>query len=78
MIVPPGLRMPRLSASSIMVMPILSLTEPPGFRYSSFARRVALVSGAMCESLSIGVLPITSRIELYHMILPRFDWELIS
>ena len=37
-IVPPGFSFPSRSAASIIARPIRSLTEPPGFRYSSFAR----------------------------------------
>ena len=36
-IVPPGLSFPSRSAASIIASPIRSFTEPPGFRYSSFA-----------------------------------------
>ena len=35
-IVPPGLSSPDFSASSMIVRPILSLIEPPGFWFSSF------------------------------------------
>ena len=37
-IVPPGLSFPSRSAASIIGRPMRSFTEPPGFRYSSFAR----------------------------------------
>ena len=39
-IVPPGFSSPSRSAASIIASPIRSLTEPPGFRYSSLARIV--------------------------------------
>ena len=37
MIVPPGFSFPSRSASSISLIPIRSLTDPPGLMYSSFA-----------------------------------------
>ena len=37
-IVPPGFSCPSRSAASIIASPIRSFTDPPGFRYSSFAR----------------------------------------
>ena len=40
-IVPPGFSFPSRSAASIIASPMRSFTEPPGFRYSSFARIVA-------------------------------------
>ena len=36
-IVPPGFRSPFFSASSIMLVPILSLLDLPGLKLSSFA-----------------------------------------
>ena len=46
MIVAPGLIVPFFSASSIMLRATLSLTDPAGLRYSSFARIVAFVTPA--------------------------------
>ena len=37
MIVSPGFRIPSFSASSIILTPILSLTDPPGLKYSHLA-----------------------------------------
>src|SRR4029453_2644328 len=39
-IVPPGLSWPERSARSTMASPMRSLTDPPGFRYSTLASRV--------------------------------------
>ena len=40
-IVPPGLSRPDSSAASIMRTAIRSFTDPPGLKYSTFARTVA-------------------------------------
>jgi hypothetical protein len=44
MMVPPGLRSPARSASSIILSAMRSLIELPGLNVSSFARTVALTS----------------------------------
>ena len=54
-IVPPGLSFPSRSAASIIASPIRSLTEPPGFRNSSFARIVPGTSREIRSSRTIGV-----------------------
>src|SRR6266516_899408 len=59
-IVPPGLSFPSRSARSIIGSPIRSLTEPPGFRYSSFASRVGAMSLPSLSSRTIGVAPTRS------------------
>ena len=59
-IVPPGFSFPSRSAASIIVIAIRSLTEPPGFRYSSFASSVAAPSGTTFCSRTSGVLPTSS------------------
>ena len=41
MMTEPGLSLPALSASSIMALAILSLTEPAGLKYSNLAKFVA-------------------------------------
>jgi hypothetical protein len=56
-IVPPGFSFPSRSAASIIARPIRSFTEPPGFRYSSFARIVGATSAPIRSSLTIGVSP---------------------
>src|SRR5919201_1770921 len=60
-IVPPGLSRPSRSACSIIARPIRSLTEPPGFRYSSLARILAWPGGESLSSRTIGVPPTRSR-----------------
>ena len=45
MIVPPGFSFPSRSASSISLIPIRSLTDPPGLMYSSLASTVAASVG---------------------------------
>src|SRR5438270_645431 len=60
-IVPPGLSFPSRSAASIIASPIRSFTEPPGFRYSSFARSVHPVSRPIFWRRTIGVPPTSSR-----------------
>src|SRR5690349_15119003 len=60
-IVPPGRSFPSRSAASIIGRPIRSFTEPPGFRYSSFARISAPPRGVSFGSRTIGVAPTSSR-----------------
>src|SRR5258708_26645340 len=62
--VPPGLRSPRFSASSIIARPIRSLTEPPGLSISSFATRRGLRPFPMRFSSTRGVLPTSPRTSL--------------
>ena len=57
--VPPGRKRPCLSASSIIATAMRSLTDPPGFMYSTFATR--LPGGWILESLIIGVFPMAAR-----------------
>src|ERR671912_432607 len=64
-IVPPGLSWPDRSARSTMASPIRSLTEPPGFRYSTLASRVGARPRPSRDSRTSGVPPTTSRIESY-------------
>ena len=56
-IVPPGLSRPSRSAASIIASPMRSFTEPPGFRYSSFARSSPGTSRASRSSRTIGRVP---------------------
>ena len=69
-IVPPFLRRPLLSASCIMKRAILSLAEPAGLKYSSFASIVALrlFFFIKFESFMRGVFPIKLSKELYIFI----------
>jgi len=60
-IVPPGFKVPAFSANSIMEMPMRSLTEKPGFKFSIFASTVALTPLVSRESLTSGVCPIKPR-----------------
>src|SRR5436190_1456727 len=59
-IVPPGLSFPSRSACSIIGRPIRSLTDPPGFRCSSFASSVGSTSRPSLSSRTIGVPPTSS------------------
>ena len=63
--VPPGFSSPARSARSTMARPIRSLTDPPGFRYSTLASRVGASPRPSRESRTSGVPPTTSRIESY-------------
>ena len=60
-IVPPGLSFPSRSAASIIVIPIRSLIDPPGFRYSSLTTTVADPEGTIRWSRTSGVWPTSSR-----------------
>src|SRR3954471_9039299 len=60
-IVPPGFSSPSRSAASIIASPIRSFTDPPGFRYSSFARIRGPPAGEIASSRTIGVRPTRSR-----------------
>ena len=62
-IVPPGRSAPDFSAASIMRTAMRSLTEPPGLKYSTFARTVAGTSRPTDDSLTSGVLPTRSMID---------------
>ena len=62
--VPPGRRSPRRSASSMIAIPMRSLTEPPGFKNSAFARTVAFMPRVTEFSWIRGVLPMVARMLL--------------
>src|SRR4029077_17504169 len=64
-IVPPGRSFPARSAASIIGSPMRSFTEPPGFRYSSFARICAPPRGESLSRRTIGVAPTSSRMVGY-------------
>ncbi len=64
--VPPGLRAPEASAASIIRTAMRSFTEPPGLKYSTLASTVALIPSATLFSLTSGVLPTRSMIELWY------------
>src|SRR3954447_3105155 len=61
MIVPPGRSSPLASAASIILSAMRSFTEPPGFRYSTFARIVAARPSVTDESRTSGVPPTSSE-----------------
>src|SRR5215204_1116969 len=63
--VPPGVSWPERSARSTMASPIRSLTEPPGFRYSTLASSVGARPRPSRDSRISGVPPTTSRSESY-------------
>src|SRR5438105_6021181 len=60
-IVPPGFSRPSRSAASIIRWPMRSLTLPPGFSISSFARMVGLTPVVTRWRRTSGVFPIASR-----------------
>ena len=61
MIVPPGLRRPSRSASSIIFTAIRSLIELPGLNVSSLASTWPVTSRAMRLMRTIGVWPMAPR-----------------
>ena len=63
MIVPPGASRPSRSARSTMARPMRSLTEPPGFRYSTLASSCGATARPTRDSRTSGVPPTVSRIE---------------
>jgi hypothetical protein len=68
MMVPPGLRRPFASASSIIARPMRSLTEPPGLKNSTFARTVHGTSAGIRLSFTNGVLPMLPRMLSCHIV----------
>src|SRR5918995_3277148 len=62
-IVPPGLSRPARSAASIIRRPIRSLTLPPGYSISSFARTVGRRPREILFRRTRGVSPTASRNE---------------
>ena len=63
MMVPPGFRRPSFSASSIIFSAILSFTEFPGLKVSTFAKTNAGKSSPKTLfSFTSGVFPIVSKI----------------
>ena len=76
MMTDPSLRSPFSSASSIIALAILSLTEPAGLKYSSFTRTLASrpSSFSMFVTSTRGVLPMSSIAPLYifAIFLPSF------
>src|SRR3990167_5006983 len=70
--VSPGLMRPDFSASSIMVMAILSLMEPPGFRKSHFPYNSQGRSLPKRFKRTVGVLPMADKIVGYSIRSPYF------
>jgi hypothetical protein len=60
-IVPPGVILPDSIASRSIAIPILSLTDPPGFMNSNFARTRGLIFSVTLLSLRRGVFPMRVR-----------------
>ncbi|CAM5352892.1 hypothetical protein STENM327S_04610 [Streptomyces tendae] len=56
-IVPPGRSSPLFSAASIMRRAMRSFTEPPGLKYSTLARTVALIPLVTLLSRTSGEAP---------------------
>ena len=61
-IVPPGSNLPSLSASSTICNAVLSFTELPGLKNSTFAKTSASTSEVILFNLIKGVFPIVSKI----------------
>ncbi len=59
-IVPPGRSCPEASAALTIARAILSFTDPPGLRYSSFANTGAVMPAVTAFSLTSGVPPTTA------------------
>ena len=57
----PGVISPAFSASSIMLTPMRSLTEPAGLKYSSLASTVAGAPSVTLLRRTNGVRPIVSE-----------------
>src|SRR5436309_1294123 len=64
--VEPGRSFPSRSAASIILTAIRSLTEPPGFRYSTFASTSGRTPSVTRDSLSSGVFPTSSISEFTY------------
>ncbi len=60
----PGVSSPVASACSIILSPMRSLTDPPGFINSSFTRTSTPGTGFMRLMRTSGVFPTNSRTEL--------------
>ncbi len=63
MIVPPLVNFPASSAAWIIAKATRSLTEPAGLKNSSLTYTSAAFAGTTLFNLTIGVLPIVSKIE---------------
>src|SRR5687768_10810943 len=72
--VPPGLSLPSRSAASTILMAIRSLTDPPGFMYSSLARTSGLAPSVTRESWIRGVLPTRSISEVTYCTRATVTW----
>ena len=70
-IVPPGFSRPSRSAASIIASPMRSLTDPPGFTNSSFARIVPGTSREIRSRRTIGVDPTRSSTVGYSRAIGR-------
>ena len=72
----PGISVLDYSASSTIRLPILSLTEPAGFKNSHLTRSSHSIPSSlvMLLILTMGVLPMQSRIES----LIFFEWSRVS
>ena len=79
MIVPPFLSTPSFSAQSIIEMPMRSLTEYPGLRFSILAKTCALILCSLVMLLirTSGVLPIRPRMSLCDLICKSFRYDYI-
>ena len=67
-IVPPGFNLPSFSASSIILIAILSFTELPGLKYSTLANTKASISAVILFNLTNGVFPIVSNMFFEYFI----------
>ena len=74
----PGLSSPLSSASFTICKAMRSFILPPGLNDSTFAAIVAPVLGESLFNFNIGVIPISSRIELLILLLLLFILQNLS
>jgi hypothetical protein len=69
----PAPTLPSRSAASIIATPILSLTEPPGLKYSSFAQTSPPTSPPSLPSLTRGVPPTVAEASPAIRVIPALS-----
>jgi hypothetical protein len=74
-IVPPGRSSPDFSAASIIRSAIRSFTDPPGLKYSTLASTSGSRPAVTADSLTSGVLPISSTIDRAYRISIGSGWQ---
>jgi hypothetical protein len=73
--VPPGRSSPDRSAASIIRSAMRSFTEPPGLKYSTLASTSGASPAVTADSLTSGVLPISSTIDRAYCISIGPGWQ---